>query len=358
MALIDIDALTADVSPDAPCGENLIYDAAFLELDRLAQGTPEQVMGDDVIAAEEPDWADVASRAVELLGRSHDLRVTMYLILAALRLEGLPGLRDGLALLRRLLETQWEGLYPRLDPEDGNDPTERMNILESIAQPEGSFGDPVRFIRRLREAPLTNSRQLGRLSHRDVQIACGEVAWPEDAEGEPPTLALIQAAFEDTESDWLQAQAAAAAEAVEHIEAIDQFLVAAVGADQAAQLDPFKAALGEVSAVLAEQLGRRGYSAPGAAEAAEDTAGAAAAAGPPGQPLRGEITGPDDVVRALDRICRYYETHEPSSPVPLLLRRAKRLVSKSFVEVIQELSPQAMQQIELIAGIDSGAQPQ
>ena len=59
---------------------------------------------------------------------------------------------------------------------------------------------------------------------------------------------------------------------------------------------------------------------------------------------------------AIDKICRYYETHEPSSPVPLILRRAQRLVSKSFVEVIQDLSPEAMRQIEIIAGVDTGPQ--
>jgi len=352
MPLIDVEALTAEISPEAPCGEDLAYDPAFLELDRLAQGTEEQVMGDEVIAAEEPNWSDVGSRAIELLARSRDLRVATHLTLAALATEGLTGLRDGLALLRGLLEKHWDNLYPHLDPEDDNDPTERMNVIEAIAQPEGSFGDPMRFIRRVREAPLTDSKQLGRFSHRDILIATGEIPRPEDHEGEAPNAGLIDGAFEDTPTEWLQEHAQAMAEAADHVNAIDAFLMETVGADRAAQLDPFKKAVAEVGAKLAEQLARRGYGAPeigGPAEAEEP--GAA-----PGQALTGDITSAGDVVKAIDKICKYYERHEPSSPVPLLLRRAQRLVSKSFVEVIQDLSPTAMQQIDLIAGIDSGAQ--
>src|SRR5439155_26871758 len=41
----------------------------------------------------------------------------------------------------------------------------------------------------------------------------------------------------------------------------------------------------------------------------------------------GEIRSPQDVVAALDRICFYYDRNEPSSPVPLLLQCARRLVS-------------------------------
>lgn len=357
MPLIDVDALAAPLSPDAPCGEDIAYDTAYLELDRLAQGTEEQVMGDERIAAEEPNWSEVGRCAIELLGRSRDLRVVLYATLAALKLEGLTGLRDGLALLRRVLEEQWPHLYPRLDPDDDNDPTERINIIESIAQPEGSFGDPLMFIRRLREAPLCESRQLGRYSHRDILLATGEVAWPDDAEGAPPNLAVIEGAFEDTETEWLQANAQAMADAAEHAGAIDAFLVTTLGADQAAQLDPFKKALAEVGQAIQEQLARRGYSAPEIGEAPEG--GEAAAAGPaPKTALSGDITSADDVLKAIDKICKYYEIHEPSSPVPLILRRAQRLVAKNFVECIQDLSPNAMQDIQQITGIDTGAQAQ
>ena len=355
MPLIDAAALAAPLDADAPCGEDLRYDAAYLEVDRLAQGTQEQVMGDQVIAAEEPNWTDVGREAVALLARSRDLRLVLYATLAALKTEGLPGLRDGLALLHRLLEKQWPHVHPRLDPGDDNDPTERINIIESIAQSEGSFGDPLRFIGRLREAPLCESRQLGRFCHRDLLLATGELPWPAGGEGEPPTLAVIEAAFEDTDTEWLQANAEALAEAAEHAGAIDAFLVATLGAEQAAQLDPLKKALAEVGAAIQAQLARRGYSAPEIGPAAAE---APAAAGPAPRALSGDITCADDVLKAIDKVCKYYEAREPSSPVPLILRRAQRLVAKNFFECIQDLSPNAMQDIQHITGIDTSAQAQ
>ena len=67
--------------------------------------------------------------------------------------------------------------------------------------------------------------------------------------------------------------------------------------------------------------------------------------------VSGEIRSPKDVLSALEKVCQYYEQNEPSSPVPLLVRRAQRLVSKSFVEIIRDLSPEATKQVEGIGGI-------
>jgi len=55
MAAIDIASILAPVGPDDPCGPNLEYDPAFSELDRLAQGKPEQQVGATVVA-EHPLW--------------------------------------------------------------------------------------------------------------------------------------------------------------------------------------------------------------------------------------------------------------------------------------------------------------
>jgi type VI secretion system protein ImpA len=59
------------------------------------------------------------------------------------------------------------------------------------------------------------------------------------------------------------------------------------------------------------------------------------------------------VIKALDKICQYYDRHEPSSPLPLLLKRAKRLASKNFLEIVQDLSPEALAQIQALGGVDS-----
>ncbi|MBN3807358.1 type VI secretion system protein TssA, partial [Paraburkholderia sp. Ac-20336] len=70
-------------------------------------------------------------------------------------------------------------------------------------------------------------------------------------------------------------------------------------------------------------------------------------------PVSGDITDRQDVIRVLDKICAYYERHEPSSPVPLLLLRARRLVDKSFMEILQDLAPEGMSQARQVGGIEN-----
>jgi type VI secretion system protein ImpA len=57
-----------------------------------------------------------------------------------------------------------------------------------------------------------------------------------------------------------------------------------------------------------------------------------------------------DVVATLDRVCDYYARHEPSSPVPLLLKRARGLVDKSFVDLLGELAPEGLAQLTQVIG--------
>src|SRR5690242_21662275 len=78
MAGLDVEKLLAPVSDGSPCGENLEYNPAYMELDRLAQGTPEQTMGSTTIPAVEPNWKELRERCQELLGqtrRSEERRV-------------------------------------------------------------------------------------------------------------------------------------------------------------------------------------------------------------------------------------------------------------------------------------------
>jgi type VI secretion system protein ImpA len=68
------------------------------------------------------------------------------------------------------------------------------------------------------------------------------------------------------------------------------------------------------------------------------------------QNISGEITSRADVTRELDKLCEYFQKYEPSSPIPLLLQRAKRLVSKDFMEIMKDLVPDGVSQAKNIAG--------
>lgn len=344
MAALDVDRLLQEVSAEAPAGEDLAYDGAYTELFRKAEGTPEQQVGDTIVPAEEPDWREVHGGCIELLGRTRDLRLLTLLAVSSLKTGGLPGLHDALRALRGTLEKFWEPLYPRLDPADGNDPLERINILSSLAAAPESMGDPLKVIKRIREAPLTNSKVLGKFSLRSMGLASGDIQ-PRGDEARPEA-GVIEGAFDETPVDELQAVSGAIAGASQEVKAIGAFLDATVGAGKSVDFAPLEKCLGEAQAATAKALARRGISAPGGATPQNGAGGAA-----PGPSVPGEIRTHDDVLLALDRICQYYERAEPSSPVPLLLQRAKRLVSKSFVEILTDLSPDSMNQFKVIAGI-------
>lgn len=336
MSTFDLESLLREIAPESPSGENLEYDALFLEMERAAQGKPEQQMGDQTIAAEDPNWEEVKKKALDLAARTHDLRVGVYLAQALLRTDGLPGFRDALALLRGYVG-RWDTVHPQLDPEEDNDPTMRVNALVTL-------GDTRAVLDAVRRAPLVRSRLAGPFTYRDLLVAQGVA--PPSQDSEPPTEALIDGAFSDCDLADLQALTGTCREARETAIALDAELTERAGPAHAADLAAIPDLLGEIHDLLAERLARRGIdTSPVRGPSSEATAGSGSDA-----PASGEIRSRDDVVRLLERIARYYETHEPSSPIPLLLERAKRLVYSSFLELMTDLAPDALPQIENLRG--------
>ena len=106
-----VDSLLEPISAEHPCGEDIGYDPQFIELDTFLQGREETQFA----AAEEPDWKAIMERCLALFQRSKDLRIALRLSVALLKMEGLPGFRDGLVLLKGLVERYWDPVYPRLE---------------------------------------------------------------------------------------------------------------------------------------------------------------------------------------------------------------------------------------------------
>ncbi|HRF43928.1 MAG TPA: type VI secretion system protein TssA [Candidatus Competibacteraceae bacterium] len=347
MSIFDVESLLSDITADAPCGEDLEYDPQFAEMEKQAQGTPERQYGDTIIPGDPPDWRGVSKTALDLLERTHDLRIAAYLTRAQLNTDGLLGFTQSLALLEGLIERYWDSVYPQLDPEDDNDPTLRINTIVGLCDPETTLHE-------LRSTPLVSSRSLGQFSLRDVQIAAGlltPVATDEE-HAAPPNQTMIDGAFQDASIEDLQATAETVAEAMERAKRIEALLTDQVGVTEAPDMSALSGVLKEIRQVLAEQLQRRGVGAAGEDESGE----LMGSAGPEGAPtsqrmIVGEIASREDVIRTLDKICDYYRRYEPSSPVPFMLKRAKKLVTMDFMEVLRDLAPNATEQTDLIFGL-------
>jgi type VI secretion system protein ImpA len=358
MALTDLLKSHGD---DAPSGENLEYDPAFMSLEIAAQPGEERQIGDQIIAAEDPDHQEVIAQAMDVLGRSHDLRAAVFLAYSYLRTRGFPGFAEVTGYIRGVLEQYWDTCHPQLDPDDDNDPTMRVNAMMSLA-------DMRTIVPGIRTSPLTDSRTFGRFALRDLLIAEGEIAAPEGAEN-LPDRAQILAAFQDTNTEKMSNLRGAVAQAHEDVKAIIK-----VFDDKAPAHNPKLEELERVLRQVLDRFGDAGIGDPGeAADVAEETGDAAAEDGEGGGTvsgaapggggggrgggvsLPGAINNQNDVKNTLDRLMQYYARYEPSSPVPMLLARAKRLVGADFLTIIKELAPEGESNVNLVAGIKSDA---
>jgi type VI secretion system protein ImpA len=335
--VIDVQSLLAPVSDDAPSGPDLEYDPEFVEFESVSRGKSEQQFGDTVIPAEEPEWRDVAARAEALLGRSKDVRVAILATRAATRMFNIEGLATGLELIKELTERYWDTLHPDLDHEDSDDPTMRLNAF-------GPLADPETFLRDVRSAYLVASPQHGRVAIRDILIAENKLpAGPDDTMTAPQISGIVQAVAAENPQP-LQAALAC----VEHVKALESVLTDKGVITQAPDLRPLLDMLQVTASVSAAALRATG--------AKGDYGDADAAAGEGGQEGRqrvpGQITSREDAIRVLENVCKFIEQSEPSNPAPLLIRRAQRLMSRSFMEIIADLAPESVAQIQKLAGLE------
>ncbi|MGY4828988.1 type VI secretion system protein TssA [Sphaerotilaceae bacterium SBD11-9] len=331
MNALPVEDLLAPLGDEAPCGADLAYDPAFLALEEAARGKPEQQFGDTVVAAQEPDWRVVHEQAIDLARRTRDLRVAVLLARASARLHGVVAYASALSLVAGLLDRHWDRVYPLLDAEDNNDPTMRLNALAPLVDADAGLAD-------LRAAAIGSGRPA--LSVRQVELASGK-AEPLPSESVPTIEGVLQGlqAAEAQSPGTLAALKQTQAE-VKRIEAV---LTDKVGGAQGPELRPLR--------VLTQALAGVAAQADGSGEAANDandtttTAGGAAPRSAPGA-----LQSREDVNRLLDRACEWLERNEPTNPAPLLIRRAQRLMGKNFLDIIRDLAPAGIDQIENIAG--------
>ncbi|MBN3864734.1 type VI secretion system protein TssA [Pseudomonas frederiksbergensis] len=344
---MEVLSLLAAVSATSPCGEDLEYDADFLRLERDSQGQPERSMGDSILPAEPPEWRSIQQQSLELLQRSKDLRITHFLLQSSLALEGVTGLAHVLTLISELLKQYWADLHPRLDADDDNDPTVRINALAGLTSDV--------TIRLLRESILARSRTFGAVSLRAAANASGLQSFP----GENLGAEQLAGAFLDSDPEQLEITRKALHEARSAAEVIEQQVSEQVGSAQGVDLGPLKQPLKMALQILGQFAPQSGDSAlPDSVS--DDSAAPVEYATTPSAPRNtgtststGEINNRDDVLRSLDRILAYYTRHEPSSPLPVLLNRAKNLVHADFAAIVRNLIPDGMSQFENLRGPDS-----
>lgn len=341
----------APVSDDRPAGENLELDPDFGALERAAQGKPEVQYGNTVEPAVPPDWKETASLADGLLQRTHDLRVMVHLATARLHLEGLPGFARVVTLIRHELDQDWAHVHPQLDPEDDNDPMQRANALLPLR-------DGARVLRPLRDLPLANSPRTGPVAWRDIAVLNGAIEAEPDRE--KMTEAMVSGAFRESDPARLAAMRDAVGTLQADVPAIAAAFDRESGPGNAPDFDPLTKLLRDIGRELVR------FQAPAQAEAEPEAAATPSAPADAGAPASAAparafasiqaitaLTKREDALHALDLAASYFRSQEPSSPLPLLIARAQRLAGMEFMDILRDLAPDGLSQVQLVAGSTS-----
>jgi type VI secretion system protein ImpA len=330
--------LLEPITEDQPCGVNLedtellaSFDAFRLfgqarPLDAPAEPDEKRIPK----PPESPEWGEIRDKALEALAKSKDLRLLAYLGTALLRTDGVTAFAETLNVASRWLDMHWSQTYPLVD----EDAILRRNALNC-------FADPMAVVDGLRRVPLVRSRQHGTFSLRDVDIATHQLLPGEG--GAQVDENQVNAAFGSMPLAELTQLHDSVVGAVTSLHKIDASMRDAAGSEATPSFDPLAAQLARTSQVLRAQLASH----PDSAAAA---AGVDSGVGD-GASVSGVVKSRQDAIRALDAVADFFKRTEPSSPIPLFLERAKRLVSKDFLEVLADIAPEAVAQARAAGGL-------
>jgi len=323
------EGLLQPISSESPSGCSLRYDPVF-DLIRETRREEEALsQGVWSCAVKRANFPRVIQLTVEALrSKTKDLQLAAWLTEALLVTEGLPGLIEGLHLVRGLLEQFWPTLYPEI--EDG-DLESRVGPIEWIA---------TRLDTRIYRVPLTKnkldwlkfdeSRRVGyeadtvgneaKAESRRVAISerkCTGEEFDEGARHTPP------ASFEKLCSDLL-----ATKEAIDALEAVCD--------EKFAKIAPSFSGLKKAVADLQDVVHEYWQPAPTAEESGAapqeqlgdtlESPGATVASSPStsAKAVSGELADHEDAFRRLGQIAAFFRKEDPASPLGYLLLRSAR----------------------------------
>lgn len=329
---LDIAALTAPLSEEAPSGPDLSYDDLRMEIEGAFDRPISAEDGESDV-----DWRKVIDQILAQAEQTRDIWLPVYLIRAATFGRRFELLAEAAELLASLLEERWADIHPQLD---------EYGFIGRKAPCESLTRIPD-FLGPLSRVPLIEHPRFGRFSAQDIE-RFAEKGASEDGYG--PFRATIEATDPEQFTELL-ARFDGLRNAFRRIDAV---LTINADGDTATNFKPTHERLDRYRNALASVLPGQLVGEPVASgddigEAASVWTGPAGdGAGVAGPAFSGSIRNRDDVVRALDAICTYYKAMEPGSPVPFLLQRAREWTNLDFMTVLADLAPGGIDEAALV----------
>jgi type VI secretion system protein ImpA len=340
----DFSSLCEPLSPEAPCGVDLEESQLLASFDAF------RIFGRDTLLSAEVDWSEIQQRSLEALAQSRDLRLLVHCAAATLRLEGIAPFCAVLAVADRWLSEYWELVFPRV----ADDALLRKNALSCLS-------DPVAIVAHFRRTAMVTHRQFGGVTLRDIDLATGQPDSTAEDQGAPDPR-RIEAALAATPVAELEALVAVLSKGINSLDKIVANMQQHAGPQSTPDFVALAKSLMRMQKILSEHLATRVRTNSIARETYVHAPGAAT----PEDPMSvtathmgtdtGEIMSREAAIRAIDAAVLFFRKYEPSSPVPILLERARRLVSKGFMEVLEDIAPDGLAQARIISGVRGDAE--
>ena len=297
------------IRPDEHCGDDLEESGEIYVLEATA------IFGRHTPPPDTTDWRAHRKSTLEILERSKDLTAMGHLLSAAIRTEPFGVVLDIIAAAGIWVKDHPENVYPLLD----GDGIARANAL-------GCLVDPLAIMSDLPKMVVVSSRTLGEFT---VESAA-------DSDTEQMREALQTA--EEGQLSALSEKLDAA------LEAIRAFETPAEDDHPAPNLAVLTGFLESLNGVVSTA-----ESVDDADQGNDGEKGGDSSSG--GVAVPGQIGSREEAKVALAAVSAYFRRAEPSSPVPLLLDRAERLISKPFLDVLSELLPDSIDNANTTFGI-------
>lgn len=373
---MELEPFLVPVADGSVSGSELRNDPRFHAVERLMEPAARSSRLENVRAggtgSANVDWAAILSEAEELAQTGRDIRLLVVVVRALANSEGFEGLAQGLGLLTMTVETHWHSLHPALreSPSFSEAARRRTNAILDLQNrdngllcdleftvvltPRGlgavTFGD-------LCAGALTRMQAQAELPQGLGEKELAELLSRHDARVNRVTASCLAMAIERPDDLTTLVQVIEAARSA--LSALEAALTARVGENGVG----FR--LQELDKVLTRALvplaAAQGQTAP-AAPTPEVTAMAEPSLAPMtngAQPssagsggIPGSVNSRRDVERCLDMIIDFYERTEPSSPIPHLARRMRKMVPMNFLQLMEEIAPSGMKEFKNVAGVD------
>lgn len=335
--ILDFEKLLIPISEEKPSGVDISDETDFYMLEEIAKGKQETQFSE----AETPKWNEVLDLALILFSQSKDLWVAYHILCGAANIYGDEGMSGGLLFLQKLLEGYWDKLYPNLDNELDEPAQQRINIVKDIFTIYGPFVTGVRNIK------LSQSR-LGDFSYRDIQIANKEILPDKDKKAE--VLNTILAAIKDSSKEFQTKVKNNFSTARDIAASLKKFLGnKGISSDCEKAIDDFISMIDKIEKYVTLTI---------ISENVEGKASQEGKTGSTDMGLPGKnsvsmgISGHQDITRMLEKICQWYEENEPSSPVPLFLKRANSMIGKGFIDIVRDVASSAMNEVSMLFKVE------